>query len=58
MSTFADRERGEETKYIREQENRRKEEMRAKMEAILALEDHHADKQELVAVLGAYYCSY
>lgn len=50
--TFADRERGEETRFIRQDEERKRAaEMRAKMEKILAMEDHHEEKQELVSML-------
>ena len=52
MSTFNEREKGAEAKFIREQEAKRAAELRAKMEKILALEDGHSDKAELVAILG------
>jgi len=49
--TFGDRERGEETRFIRAEEERRKKEIREKMEKILAMEDHHEEKRELVGLL-------
>ena len=54
MSTFEDRERGAEAKYIRDEEAKRQAALREQMERILALEDSHAEKQGLVAVLGKF----
>ena len=52
FSTFQDREKGEEAKYIRAEEEKLRASRRAEMERILALEDHHAEKQNLVGILG------
>lgn len=46
------KELAEESKYIRQQEIRRQEEMRKKIDAILAQEDSSKEKQELQALLG------
>lgn len=52
FSTLLDKkELGEEAKFIRSQEAKRKEEIRAKMEQILALEDTHEQKVELMEML-------
>lgn len=52
FSTLLDKkELGEEVKYIRSQESKRKEEIRAKMEEILALEDSNEQKVELIGIL-------
>jgi hypothetical protein len=51
-TTFEAREQGEEARYVRAQESSRQQALRAEMERILALEDHHEDKQELVQMLG------
>lgn len=50
-TVFESREHAEESRYIREQEKSRKEQMRAEMERILALEDHHEEKKELTELL-------
>jgi len=42
----------EETKYIRSLEARKQAEIRENLERILALEDHHDEKKELVNLLG------
>lgn len=47
------KEHGEETRYIRQQESERQKALRAEMERILALDDKHEDKQELVDILAA-----
>lgn len=53
FSTLLDKKEGaEEARYIRDIENRRKEEIRANVERILAMEDSHEEKQELVELLG------
>jgi hypothetical protein len=52
FSTFSDREQGEEARYIRKVEADRQAAMRAKMESILALEDSHEDKKDLLELLG------
>ena len=52
FSVLSDREQGEEARYIRAQESDRHQRMRAEMERILALEDTHEDKKELVDILG------
>ena len=53
MSTLIERkEHAEEARYIRSLEQRNKEELKANMERILALEDHHEDKMELLELLG------
>ncbi len=49
------KERGDETKYIRDIEHRRKEEMRANLERIMALEDTHEEKAGLVELLGEFF---
>lgn len=51
LGSFSDREHAEETRYIRQMEERKHEEIRAKMEAVLALEDDHTDKKQLVDML-------
>ena len=51
FTTFAERERGEEAKYVRKQEELFKEEMRKKLEAALALPEHHEDRKEIVDAL-------
>lgn len=52
FSTLLDKkELGEEVKFIRGQEAKRKEEIRAKMEEILALEDSNEQKVELLEML-------
>ena len=51
-TTFEAREQGEEARYVRAQESSRQQALRAEMERILALEDHHEDKQELVQMLA------
>jgi hypothetical protein len=54
MSTLLDRrEHAEEAKFIRSLEVKRQEEIRANLERIMALEDHHEEKKELVGLLGA-----
>ena len=45
------KELSEEAKFIRNQEAKRKEEIRAKMEQILALEDGNEQKVELIGIL-------
>jgi len=52
MCTFADRERGLEAKFIRDEEEKRRQAHRAEMERILALDDGHHEKEALVGVLG------
>lgn len=55
FSTLLDKkELGEEVKFIRGQEARRKEEIRAKMEEILALEDSNEQKVELLEMLEGF----
>lgn len=51
FTTFAEREAGEEARYIRSMETDRQSAMKAEMERILALEDHHEDKKELLDLL-------
>jgi hypothetical protein len=51
-SIIEKKEHADEARYIREIENRRKEEIRANMERILALEDSHEEKTNLVELLG------
>lgn len=56
FSTLLDKKEGaEEARYIRDIENRRKEEIRANVERILAMEDSHEEKQELVELLGKIF---
>ncbi len=53
FSTLLDKkELAEETKYIRSLEAKRQEEVRQNLEKILALDDSHADKQQLIGLLG------
>jgi hypothetical protein len=53
FSTLLDKKEGaEEARYIRDIENRRKEEIRANVERILAMEDSREEKQELVELLA------
>lgn len=52
FSTLLDKkELAEETKYIRSLEAKRQEEVRQNLEKILALDDSHADKQQLIGLL-------
>lgn len=56
MSTLLDaKEHAEEARFIRQMEARQNAEVRAKLEKILALEDHHEDKKELVELLGEWH---
>eukprot|EP00598_Pedospumella_elongata_P007965 CAMPEP_0184984798 /NCGR_PEP_ID=MMETSP1098-20130426/13682_1 /TAXON_ID=89044 /ORGANISM="Spumella elongata, Strain CCAP 955/1" /LENGTH=343 /DNA_ID=CAMNT_0027508831 /DNA_START=66 /DNA_END=1097 /DNA_ORIENTATION=+ len=50
-SILETREMGEEARYIRTQEHQRQAEIRANIERILALEEGHAEKTELVQML-------
>jgi hypothetical protein len=53
MSGLLDKkEMAEESKFIRSMEARRQEEIRKNVERILALEDGHEEKKELVDLLG------
>jgi hypothetical protein len=53
MSTMLEgRERGEEAKFIRAMEAERQAAIRANIERILALEDNHEDKADLMEILG------
>lgn len=53
FSTLLDKkELAEETKYIRNLEARKQEEIRKNLEKILALEDSHHEKQQLIGFLG------
>ena len=51
FSTLVNKERGEETAYFRKQEAERQAQIRADLDRILALEDGHEDKQELLSVI-------
>jgi hypothetical protein len=51
-SILEKKELAEETKYIRSIEARKQAEIRENLERILALEDHHDEKKELVNLLG------
>ncbi len=51
-SILEKKELAEETKFIRSLEAKKQAEVRANLERILALEDHHEEKQELVKILG------
>jgi len=51
FSTLAGKERGEETAYFRAQEADRKAAIRADLDRILALEDGHEDKEELMNMM-------
>lgn len=55
FTTFAEREAGEEARYIRSMETDRQSAMKVEMERILALEDHHEDKKELLDLLGMWF---
>ena len=55
MSTLVEREKGEEARYIRQQEEARKAEIRAKLEKVLAMEEGSAEKQEIIDQLGAFF---
>lgn len=56
FSTLLDKkELAEETKYIRSLEAKRQEEVRQNLEKILALDDSHADKQQLIGLLGELF---
>ncbi len=53
MSTILDKkEMAEESKFIRSMEARQQQAIRANLERIMALEDHHDEKKELVELLG------
>ena len=52
MSTLVEREKGEEARYIRQREEARKAEIRAKLEKVLAMEEGSAEKQEIIDQLG------
>jgi hypothetical protein len=49
---LVEREKGEEARYIRQQEEARKAEIRAKLEKVLAMEEGSAEKQEIIDQLG------
>jgi hypothetical protein len=53
-SVIEKKEHADEARYIREIENRRKEEIRANLERIMALEDSHEEKTNLVGLLGIF----
>jgi hypothetical protein len=56
MSGLLDKkEMAEESKFIRSMEARRQEEIRKNVERILALEDGHEEKKELVDLLGKHH---
>ena len=53
MSSIIDKkEMAEEAKFIRSMEAKNQEAIRANLERIMALEDHHDEKKELVELLG------
>ena len=52
MATFAEKERGEESRYFAAQDAEKISAMKQKVDAILALEDDHDAKEELVQLLG------
>lgn len=52
-SVLETREIGEEARYIRTQEAQKQAEIRANIERILALEEGHSEKAELVQLLGS-----
>jgi hypothetical protein len=53
MSTIIERkEMAEESRFIRSMEVKRQAELKQKMEKILALEDSHEDKKDLLELLG------
>jgi hypothetical protein len=51
FTTFAQKEQGEEARFIRAEESSKQAALRAEMERILALADNHEDKKELVELL-------
>ncbi|RYG59258.1 hypothetical protein EON64_20435 [archaeon] len=56
MSSLIERkEHAEEARFIRSMEQKNKEDLKANMERILALEDHHEDKKELLELLGKLF---
>ena len=57
MSTLVEREKGEEARFIRQHEEARKAEIRAKLEKVLAMEEGSAEKQEIIEQLGAFCCA-
>ncbi len=56
MSSLEKKERGDEARYFAQQEADRLNEMKAKVEAIMASDDHSV-KEHLEEVLGKYYTS-
>ena len=59
MSTLLDRkEHAEETKFIRSMEFKHQEEIRADLERIMALDDHDAEKKELVNFWGEWLVAF
>jgi len=55
MSDFNKKERGDEARYFAQEEARRLAEMKAKVEAIMASENHE-DKEHLAELLCKYIC--
>lgn len=56
LSSIIERkEMAEESRYIRKLEARRNEELKARMQKILELEDGSAEKKELLDLLGNYF---
>ena len=53
-TNFDSKERGEEAVYFQGKDAQLKAEMRAKIEQIMALEDTHEEKQDLVGLLSKF----
>lgn len=53
-TTFPEKERVEETLYIKNEEARYRAEMRANLERILALEKHHEERKEITELLSKF----
>lgn len=54
FSTFSSRERIEEANFIKREEEIRKNELKKKLEAILALEDDNKHKADVIEMLGEF----
>lgn len=52
---FETKEQGEEARYIHQKEAERQAQLKAELDRILALEDHHEEKQELHDLIGINY---
>jgi hypothetical protein len=49
---FAEKQIGEEAKYFREQDERKKAAIRAELERVLALDDNSEEKRDVIELLG------